>query len=188
LSALELLLTRRSVMSKDMISPGPSKVELDNILKAGHRVPDHGKLGPWRFVVFEGNARSHFGEELAKIYAKANPDSKEAVLDFQRSMLMRAPLVIAVISTAGEHVKIPEWEQVLSAGACCQNMLLAAHAQGYCAQWLTEWYSFNGEVAVLLNLKAEHRIAGFIYIGSSEKTPEERVRPDLNERVTYWQA
>lgn len=186
MSFIELLATRRSVMARDMIAPGPSDEQVTTILQAGHRVPDHGKLGPWRFVVFQGDARAQFGEKLAAIYAADNPDATEKLLQFQAETLTRAPLVIAVISTAEEHVKIPLWEQVLSAGAACQNMLLAATAMGFGSQWITEWYSYHPQVRQLLGLAEHHQVAGFLYFGSFAEKPEERVRPSLEERVQYW--
>jgi nitroreductase len=188
MTTLELLATRRSVSTRDMIEPGPTPAQIQTILEAAHRVPDHGKLGPWRFVVFSGAARASFSRQLADIYAQENPDSTDKLLTFQSELLTRAPVVIAVISTAGEHVKIPEWEQVLSAGASCQNMLIAATAMGFGAQWITEWYSYNDSVKELLGMEPHHRIAGFIYLGSYQQKPEERVRPDLAERITYWPA
>lgn len=186
MNTVELLLSRRSVTAKDMLEPGPNPEELMTILRAAHRVPDHGKLGPWRFVIFEGDSRKSFGDKLASIYAKDNPEASQKLLDFQRALFTRAPLVIGVISTATEHVKIPIWEQVLSAGAACQNMLVAASALGYASQWLTEWYSYSDEVNEALNLEDHHKIAGFIYIGSSENKPEDRVRPSLEDRISYW--
>lgn len=186
MSTLELLATRRSVLARDMIEPGPSPEQVRTILAAGHRVPDHGKIGPWRFVVFTDDARARFSEKLAEIYAEENPDCTEKNLNFQAETLTRAPVVIAVISTAGEHAKVPEWEQILSAGAACQNMLLAATAMGFGAQWLTEWYGYNNKVKELLAMEPHHRVAGFLYFGSYENKPEERKRPDLEERITYW--
>jgi nitroreductase len=186
MTLLDLITTRRSVSAKDMRDPGPSPEQLQILLRAAHRVPDHGKLGPWRFVIFQGEARADFGRKLAAIYKQDNPDATDKLLQFQTELLTRAPLVIAVISTAGEHVKIPEWEQVMSAGAACQNILLAAHAMGFGAQWLTEWYGYHDGVKQLLGMEPHHRVAGFIYIGSYDQKPEERVRPPLEERVTYW--
>lgn len=186
MSTLELLTTRRSVKAKDMIEPGPNQEQIRTILQAGHRVPDHGKIGPWRFVVFRGHARAQFTEKLAEIYAEENPDCKEKKLNFQSEVLMRAPVAIAVISTASQHAKVPEWEQVLSVGAVCQNMLIAATAMGFGAQWLTEWYSYNDRVKALLEMEPHHRVAGFLYFGNFEHKPEERKRPDLEERITYW--
>jgi len=186
MSLLDMITTRRSVSTRDMRDPGPSSEQVQILLQAAHRVPDHGKLGPWRFVIFQGDARADFSRKLADIYKEENPETTEKLLQFQAELLTRAPLVIAVISTAGEHVKIPEWEQVLSAGAACQNILLAAHTMGFGAQWVTEWYGYSDKVKKLLGMEAHHRIAGFIYIGSYNEKPEERVRPSLEERVQYW--
>lgn len=185
-SPMNLLTHRRSVLAKNMVEPGPSQYELQSILQAAHRVPDHGKIGPWRFVIFKDDARKQFGDKLAEIYKKSNPDSSEKALQFQAESLMRAPLVIAVISTASEHKKVPQWEQALSAGASCQNILLAASALGYAAQWLTEWYSYSEEVNTLLNMESHHQIAGFLYIGSFSEPPSERDRPSLDDRTQYW--
>ncbi len=184
---INTLLTRRSVPAKVMTPPGPNREQLSQILQAAHRVPDHGKLGPWRFVVFEGQARETFGQALADIYRQNDPEASEALLEFQANLLLRAPCVIAVISTAKPHAKIPEWEQVMSAGAACQNLLVAAVSLGYGAQWLTEWYSYDAKVAKILDMAPTDNIAGFIYIGNSEQTPEERVRPSLKERILYWE-
>lgn len=188
-SALELLLKRRSVSTKDSLKePGPSSEQLQQILAAGHRVPDHGKLGPWRFIVFAGEARAKFGEHLARIHAKQYPDISSRCLAVEENRLVRAPVVIAVVSQVQEKHKVPVWEQQLSAGAACQNMLVAAHALGFGAQWLTEWYSYHDDVKQLLELGPADQLAGFIYIGSYDETPSERVRPPLEERVTYWQG
>lgn len=186
MTPLDLIQTRRSVSVKDMREPGPNPAQLQVLLQADHRVPDHGKLGPWRFVIFQGEARADFSRKLADIFKEDNPDTTEKLLQFQAEVFTRAPLVIAVISTAGEHVKIPQWEQIMSAGAACQNILLAAHAMGFGAQWLTEWYGYSDKVKNLLGLEPHHRIAGFIYVGSYNEKPEERVRPGLEERVQYW--
>lgn len=186
MTLLDIITTRRSVSVKDMDAPGPTQEQLQVLLHAAHRVPDHGKLGPWRFVIFQSDARQDFGRQLAEIYGEENPDATDKLLQFQTDLLTRAPLVIAVISTAGPHVKVPEWEQILSAGAACQNILLAAHTMGFGAQWLTEWYSYNAKVKSLLNMEDHHQVAGFIYIGSYKEKPEERVRPNLEERIHYW--
>lgn len=184
-NTIELLLKRRSVLARDLISPGPSAEELDQILACGHRVPDHGKIGPWRFVVFEGDARADFGALLGQVFLKQNPDTTEKCVEFEQGRLLRAPLVIAVVSTPIEH-KVPEWEQVLTAGAVCQNVLNAATALGYGAQWLTEWYSYDAEIAEQMGVTGEEKIAGFIYIGRVATPPSERKRPELSERVIHW--
>lgn len=183
---VDLLLTRRSLVARDMIEPGPSVQERDVILKAGFRVPDHGKLGPWRFVVFEGDARAKYGAQLATIFQEQEPDADADRVQMERERLSRAPLVIAVISCVVDHPKIPEWEQVLSVGAVCQNMLLAASAMGYGAQWLTEWYAFDDDVNSVLGLREGERTAGYLYFGSMTEKPGERARPSLDERISHW--
>lgn len=185
---INLLLTRRSTAPKDLTLPGPTPEQRQQLLQAAHRVPDHGKLGPWRFVVFEGAARREFGAHLARIYEASHPQMPAEVYASQQGLLERAPLVIAVISTAGPHVKIPEWEQVLSAGAACQNLLVAAQCLGFGACWLTEWYSYHPDVKALLGLDEHHAIAGFVYIGTRATSPEERVRPALEDRLSYWSS
>ena len=182
----EALLTRRSVLAKDMKGPGPSEEELNTILSAAHRVPDHGKIGPWRFIIFQNEARSEFGRHLADIFANDNPDASEKLIEFERDRFNRAPLVLAVVSSPDVEHKVPVWEQELSAGAACQNILLAANAMGYGAQWLTEWYAYNADVNAALGLEKHERIAGFIYVGSFENPPSERNRPSLEDRVEHW--
>lgn len=186
MTPLELLTQRRSVLAKNMQEPGPTPDQLQTILQAAHRVPDHGKLGPWHFIVFEGDARVEFGLKLAEIYRREHPEATDKAIQVQANLLTRAPVVIAVISTPQKHIKIPEWEQILSAGAACQNILLAASAMGFGAQWLTEWYSYNKAVTQLLESAATDKIAGFIYIGSFAAPPKERTRPDLAERIRHW--
>lgn len=185
-SIIDLLLTRRSVSAKDMCEPGPSDQQLETILKAAHRVPDHGKLGPWRFIVFKGGAREQFGKLLERRTRKLQPDATDKLLEFERTRFLRAPLIIAVVSTPSPHPKVPEWEQKLSAGAACQNILIAAHALGFGAQWLTEWYAFDKKILKKLSVTDSEKIAGFIYIGSHSNTPEERIRPSLDERVRLF--
>src|SRR3954464_2671140 len=141
-NALELLKTRRSVKPREMSGPGPSPAELDTILTIGARVPDHGKLAPWRFIVFEGDGRQRAGEVIASVFARKNPQAAEADVEAEKRRLMDAPLVIAVVSFARPHPKVPEWEQQLSAGASAMNIVTAARALGYRANWLTGWFVF----------------------------------------------
>jgi len=183
---IDLLLSRRSVVAGSMTQLGPSKDELDTILAAGHRVPDHGKLGPWRFILFEGEARAAFGSVLRDAFAKADPEAGAARADLETLRFVRVPTVVTVISRVTESIKIPVWEQELAAGAVCQNMLVAATALGYASQWLTEWYAYDATVAEALGLGEGERVAGFIYLGGKEAQPTERVRPDLNERISRW--
>ena len=179
-AALDLLLTRRSGSAKAMTGPGPSPVEIETILRAATRVPDHGKLAPWRFILFEGKAREDFGEVLAAAKARAEPGIAADLLELEHKRFLRAPLVIGVISRVRKDVPIPEWEQVLSTGAVCQTILLAATALGYVANLITEWCAYDPNVRVALDLGEGERVAGFIYVGKSAKALEDRPRPDLN--------
>lgn len=182
---IDLLLSRRSGSAKAMTGPGPTPEELQTILKAASRVPDHGKLFPWRFMVFEGEGRERFGTLLVEALRETETISEERTA-VEAARLTRAPTVVAVISRAREAIPIPEWEQILSAGAVCQTMLVAAHALGYVANWLTEWYAYHPGVKERMGLKPGERIAGFIYIGKSAVPLEERPRPELANIVTRF--
>src|SRR3978361_105766 len=139
--AIELLKNRRSVKPREMNGPGPSPAELETILTIGARVPDHGKLTPWRFIVFEGEARSRAGDVIAAVFARKNPGAPAADVEMEKRRLMDAPLVIAVVSFVRPHPKVPAWEQELSAGASAMNLVTAATALGYGANWLTGWFA-----------------------------------------------
>ncbi len=184
--ALELLKTRRSVKPMELTGPAPSAAEIDTLLTVASRVPDHGKLTPWRFIVFEGEARLAAGDAIATAFRIKYPDARPEQVDGERARLARAPLVIAVVSRAGPHVKIPEWEQVLSAGAAAMSLVLAAHALGYAANWITEWYAYDRGVLDALGLKEQERIAGFIHVGRPARPPEERPRPPLQDIATRY--
>ncbi|HEX5211543.1 MAG TPA: nitroreductase [Pseudolabrys sp.] len=184
--ALQLLKTRRSVKPMEMTGPGPSATEIDTMLGIAARVPDHGKLAPWRFIVFEGDARLAAGEAIAVVFAADHPEATPDQLAFERQRLARAPLVIAVVSRSGPHVKIPEWEQQLSSGASAMNLVIAAHAMGYAASWITEWYAYDRRVLDKLGLTPNERIAGFVHIGRATKPPEDRDRPRLDAIVTRY--
>lgn len=183
---LQALHTRRSVTAKDLCDPGPNEHELQAILQAAHRVPDHKKLGPWRHIIFEGTHRQHFSEKLARILEKNSESATPQMIEFEKQRFLQAPLIIAVISSPIFNEKAPEWEQVLSAGAACQNILHAVNALNYGAQWLSEWYAYDKDVHILMGLKDEEKIAGFIYIGSYDKKPKERSRPELETRIERW--
>ena len=186
--ALELLTTRRSFKAGELAGPAPSAAEVERLLTIASRVPDHGKLTPWRFIVFEGEARYAAGEAIAAAFRTKYPDAKPEHVEAERKRLARAPLVIAVVSRAAPHVKIPEWEQVLSAGAAAMNLVLAAHALGYGANWVTEWYAYDRSVLDALGLAPHERIAGFVHIGRPPGVPEDRPRPPLNEIATRFPA
>jgi nitroreductase len=184
--ALDLLKTRRSVKPMELTGPGPSAAEIDTLLTIASRVPDHGKLTPWRFIVFEDEARQSAGEKIAAAFAARNAEATPDQVAFERNRLARAPLVIAVVSRAGEHKKIPEWEQVLSAGAAAMSLVFAAHALGYAANWITEWYAYDRNVLEAFGVTAQERLAGFIHIGRPQRPPEDRERPPLSAIVTRY--
>jgi nitroreductase len=186
--ALKLLQTRRSLKPIELIGPGPSAAEIETLLTIASRVPDHGKLAPWRFIVFEGEARLAAGQAIETAFRAKYPNAKPDQLDYERKRLARAPLVIAVVSRAGPHVKIPEWEQVLSAGAAAMSLVLAAHALGYGANWITEWYAYDRAVLDALGLKDNEKVAGFIHIGTPKQAPEDRPRPVLAEIATRFEG
>lgn len=183
-TTLDLLLSRRSGSAKAMTGPGPDKKQLAGILQAGARAPDHGKLFPWRFILFEGDGRKRAGDIIAAA-AKAEGERDKQVEE-ERGRFLRAPLVIGVVSAARELHKIPVWEQELSAGAVCQNILIAATALGFVANWLTEWYAFHPAVKEGFGLKPGERVAGFIYIGHPKEELEERPRPEMDRIVTRF--
>jgi nitroreductase len=183
---IEFLKTRRSVKPREMSGPGPSPAELETILTIGSRVPDHGKLAPWRFIVFEGEARARAGDIIAGVFSRNNPQAEPAEIETERRRLMDAPLVIAVVSFSRPHPKVPEWEQQLSAGASAMNLVTAASALGYGANWLTGWFAFDRDVLDGFGLKPDEKIAGFVHIGTPTKPNEDRPRPALSEIVTRF--
>lgn len=186
LEALDLLARRRSTPAIKLAEPGPSPACVDDLLRIAARAPDHGKLAPWRFVVFEGAAREAAGRVLRDAFAAREPDAEPARLDAEAGRFLRAPVVIAVVSTAREDHKIPEWEQILSAGAVCQNLLIAAHAAGFAGQWLTEWYAYDKAARAAFGLRPGERIAGYVYLGSTAEDAIERARPDVAALTTRW--
>tara|TARA_R110000868_G_scaffold545_4_gene4053 strand:- start:7915 stop:8541 length:627 start_codon:yes stop_codon:yes gene_type:complete len=183
---LALLTRRRSTPAIGLAAPGPDASQVEHLLGIAARVPDHGKLAPWRFILFEGDARSSFGTILGKVWTVKNPDATTDQTRFEQQRFERAPLVIAVISTVIEHHKIPLWEQELSAGAVCQNLLIAASAMGFGAQWLTEWYAYDPDIKDALGLRSGERIAGYIYVGTATDEVVERPRPRAH--VGRWKA
>jgi len=184
--AIDLLKIRRSVKPREMSPPGPSPAELETILTIGSRVPDHGKLTPWRFIVFEGDARVRAGELIARVFAQKNPNAASDEIDVEKRRLTDAPLVIAVVSFTRPHPKVPPWEQELSAGASAMNIVTAATALGYGACWLTGWFAFDRDVLDGLGLKADEKLAGFIHVGTQTKPSKDRPRPALSDIVTRF--
>jgi nitroreductase len=186
--ALDLLKSRRSVKPAELTGPGPTPEQVEAILTIASRVPDHGKLTPWRFIVFEGQSRLAIGETIASVFRADRPDATAEQIEFERQRLARAPLVIAVVSRAAPHVKIPEWEQLMSAGAAAMNLVTAAHAHGFAANWLTEWYAYDRRILDALGLAPHERIAGFVHIGIPRQPPEDRPRPPLDGIVTRYRG
>jgi nitroreductase len=184
--ALDLLKTRRSLKPFDMTGPGPSPAELETILTIGSRVPDHGKIVPWRFIVFEGDARLRAGEIFARVFRAKNVTATPDQVETEKKRFTHAPLVIAVVSKTAHHPKVPPWEQQLSAGASAMNIVHAAHALGYVANWLTGWMAFDRDVLDALGLTPDEKIAGFIHIGKAERPTDDRPRPALSEIVTRF--
>lgn len=183
---IEFLKTRRSVKPRDMSGAGPSAADIETILTIGARVPDHGKIAPWRFIVFEGDARKKAGDLIAQVLTKKNPGAAEEDIAKARNSLTEAPLVIAVVSSPKPHPKVPPWEQQLSAGASAMNIVTAASALGYGANWLTGWFAFDRDVLDGLGLGPDEQLAGFIHIGKSVRSVEDRPRPALADLVTRF--
>lgn len=179
------LALRKSANKLFLSDPGPTEDELHQLLNIAVRVPDHRKMSPWRFITFQGEARLDFGKALARIAgSKPNAESRDVVE--AAGLLLRAPTVVAVVSSPVDDGRTPVWEQELSAGALCYNLLLAANASGWGGVWLSEWISYSREVDALLGLKENERLAGFIYIGTATAQPQERIRPDLSAIVSAW--
>lgn len=187
-SLLSFLKSRKSASAKAMGPPGPSLAQLDEMLAIAMRAPDHGKLTPWRFIVFQGEARARAGEAFARRYAELHPTHGEEALAFARGILMRAPTVVAVVSTAAPHVKIPLWEQQLSSAVVCFNLVLAAQALGFDAQWQTDWMAYDDIAKAAIGVSGKEAVSGFIYIGTSTVPLEDRPRPDASALVTHWGA
>lgn len=187
-ATLELLQTRRSGSAKRMKGPGPSADQLRTLIACATRVPDHGKLTPWRFLVFEGDARKEFGEVLVRALSAAEPDAGAERIEQERTRFLRAPVIIAVVSRVREGIAIPEWEQILSAGAACQTLCIAAHAMGFVANWITEWCAYHPVVHEALSLHAGERVAGFIYLGHPAEPLVDRPRPNVDEIARRWTA
>jgi nitroreductase len=185
---ISMLRKRRSVPPLALGGPGPDAAQLQALLTLGARVPDHGKLAPWRFIVFEGDARLRAGEIIAGVFAADNPAADADKVATERKRLALAPLVIGVVSRAAPHVKIPEWEQFMSAGAACMNIVVAANAMGFGASWLTQWYAYDRRVLEAFGLMAHEKMAGFIHVGRATAVIEDRARPDLTGIVTRFEG
>lgn len=182
----QFLATRRSVGIAFLKEPGPDAVALETLLTIATRVPDHGKIAPWRLVLIEGDARLEAGNALAAIYARQNPDADEASIEIERERFLPAPLTVMVVSSPKPHPKVPEFEQLLSAGNVAFNLLHGAHALGFAGSWVTRWYAFDDEAGSMLGVQPGERIVGFVHIGTPSAVMEDRPRPDLDSVVSRW--
>ena len=182
---IALLQHRRSAPVPLLAAPGPTLDQIETLLTVATRVPDHGKLAPWRLILFSGEGRDPAGAVIAKVLAEANPAPHDKPLAIE-SNRFSAPLVVAVISRAERHFKVPEWEQVLSSGAVCMNLTVAANAMGFATAWLTEWYAYDRRVLERFGLSANEKVAGFIHIGTAPGPREDRPRPGLADVVTTF--
>jgi len=186
MQARQLLALRRSLSPDLMQEPGPDRAMLDNILEIAARVPDHRKIVPFRFLVIGGEARNRAGDILAARFRALNPDATDAQVDLERRRLARAPVIVAVVARIDRTHKTPEWEQTLTNGAVCFNLLVAASAHGFAGCWLTEWCSYDEGVATALGLTSGERFSGFVYLGSAREAPRERQRPVMADIVSRF--
>lgn len=187
--ALALLAARRSVKPDMLAAPGPTADELTRILTIASRVPDHKKLVPWRFIVFEGDARAKMGDVIAAACQAEEKEPPSPVrLDMERGRFLRAPVVVGVVSRVAPRPGAPEWEQILSAGAATFGLCLGANALGFGTSWITEWVAYSPRVRDALGLQDGERVAGFVYIGTPKEKPADRERPALADIVTRWQG
>ncbi|MHB1102139.1 MAG: nitroreductase family protein [Devosia sp.] len=184
----DYLKTRRSVGIAFLREPGPNAQELNEILTIGTRVPDHGKLTPWRLILIEGDDRIKVGEKLAEIARRNNPALDEPGLEMERRQFLPAPLTIGVIFSPRQSTKAPEFEQLLSAGNVCFNLVNAAFAFGYAATWVTRWFGFDTAAQQMLGARGGERFVGFVHIGTPAITPDDRERPTLEQVVSRWRS
>lgn len=186
MDAMTLLTTRRSAPLKMMTGPGPDRSAVEAMLAVAARVPDHGKLTPWRFLILEEPGRTRLGAALADFWREDHPDADEERLAMERARPDRGPMLVVAIATLNpQHPKIPEWEQILSGGAACMNLCHAATAMGWRASWVTEWPAYDARVHKLFELGENDRILGFIYLGSAGDVPD-RPRPAPDDIATVW--
>ena len=178
------LASRRSGKPRDLAGPGPSMDQLTEMVRVAARTPDHGKLAPWRFIIVPDDKRQLLADIITTAYFAEKPDAGRLEIEAQVQFATQAPALIVVMSSPKDS-KIPLWEQELSAGAACMNLLHAVHAQGFVGGWLTTWPAFNDEVRDAFGGPGE-RIAGFVFIGTPSRELEERPRPELSDILSVW--
>ncbi|MET4896112.1 nitroreductase [Sphingomonadaceae bacterium jetA1] len=184
-SPLSLLATRRSGKPRDLVAPGPDAAQLDAILTIAARTPDHGKLAPWRFVIVPDTARAALARVMTEAYRVERPQASATEIAALEQFAHQAPTLVVVLSSPRTDSHIPLWEQELSAGAACMNLLHAAHAQGFAGGWLTGWPAFSDAVRDAFGAAPE-RIAGFLFLGTPGRPLDERPRPDMARIVSTW--
>ncbi|MGE0499716.1 MAG: nitroreductase [Rhizobiaceae bacterium] len=177
---LDYLLTRNSIPIIDLKEPGPTDAEIETIIRAASRVPDHGKLAPWRFILYRGDARHRVGELLADLAGRREGPLSDVRRDQEKARFARAPLVVGVVSVPKPHPKIPEWEKFLSGGAAAMNLVIAANAFGYGTNWISNWYADVPEGRALLGLAPDERVIGFVHIGTFSGEVQGRPRPEVS--------
>jgi nitroreductase len=182
----DFLANRISPPIHDLKEPAPGDAEIEQMIRIATRVPDHGRLEPWRFIVYRGDARLKIGEMLAELAEKNEGPLPEGPRRKELTRFSRAPLVIGVISSPKDHPKIPQWEMFLSGGAAAMNLVHAANALGYGAHWITNWYSDSKEGRRILGLAPHERVIGFVHIGSYSGTPPDRPRPDVAKLISEY--
>jgi nitroreductase len=182
---LSLLGTRRSGKPRDLIAPGPDADQLAQILAIAARTPDHGKLAPWRFVIVRDERRAALATVITDAYRAERPQAARLEIEALEQFATQAPALIVVLASPKTESHIPSWEQELSVGAACMNLLHAAHALGFAGGWLTGWAAYSDAVRDAFGAAPE-RIAGFIFLGTPAKQLEERPRPDLSKIVSSW--
>jgi nitroreductase len=183
-SALELLKTRTSPKAADLVPPAPDEQQLSEMLTIAARVPDHGMMKPWRFIVLPKETRGPLVDKLTANFRAGNPNASDAEVDKQRLRFGGSPLIVTVVSKVSPNPKVPDIEQLLSAGAACMNLLNAAHALGFGANWLTGWAAFDKSSKELFGLAENEQIVGFIHIGTVKGEVFQRPRPDLAQIVS----
>lgn len=182
---LSLLATRRSGKPRDLVLPGPDLAQLEEMCAIAARTPDHGKLAPWRFVIVAAEQRTALASVITDAYRAERPEAKRIEIEALEQFATQAPALVVVLSAPRADSKIPLWEQELSAGAACMNLLHAVHAMGFAGGWLTGWPAFSDRVRDAFGAAPE-RIAGFVFIGTPGKALDERPRPDLGAVISHW--
>jgi nitroreductase len=183
---IDFLLSRRSKPIGELKEPAPSEAELRTMLTAASRVPDHGRLAPWRFILYRGDIRHRIGEQLAELAERREGPLPEHRRLQELTRFSRAPLVVGIVSVPRDHPKVPEWEMFLSGGAAAMNLLIAAGALGYGANWVSNWFADDEDGKRLLGLAPGEKVVGFIHIGTYDGTTPDRTRPELSEIVSDY--